>query len=116
MAKSNRMGKKVSLKTSNGEKIGTRPRPYRYEPGNSRLQRQVRQGRHAGAGIVHPALPPGLEDELARINSMVGEEFKVYEIDEYGHAWVEKWWETGPDKKISHSLALGSNDMERVDV
>ena len=64
-----------------------------------------------------PPFRPGLKkDELARINSMVGEEFKVYEIDEYGHAWVEKWWETGPDKKISHSLALGSNDMERVDV
>jgi hypothetical protein len=55
------------------------------------------------------------KDQIARINSMLGEEFKVYDIDEYGHAWVEKWWETGADSKISHSLALGSNDMERVD-
>ena len=63
-----------------------------------------------------PALDPEMEtSEMDRINSMLGEELEVYEVDAYGRAWVEKWWHTGADTSTSHSLALESNDMERVD-
>jgi hypothetical protein len=62
-----------------------------------------------------PPFDPDLgEDEVARVNSMLGEEFEVYDVDAYGRAWVEKWWHTGSDSATSHSLALESNDMERV--
>ena len=62
-----------------------------------------------------PPLDPEMEEsEVARVNSMLGEEFDVYEVDPYGRAWVEKWWHDGPDKSTSHSLALESGDMERI--
>ena len=31
------------------------------------------------------------DDEALRVRSMEGESFEVYEIDEWGGAWVEKW-------------------------
>lgn len=63
-----------------------------------------------------PAVDPEMEtSEVDRVNSMLGEEFEVYEVDAYGRAWVEKWWHTGTNRSTSHSLALESNDMERVD-
>jgi len=62
-----------------------------------------------------PPLAPDLdEDERGRVTSMLGEEFEVYEVDAYGRAWVEKWWHSGTDSATSHSLALESNEMERV--
>jgi hypothetical protein len=64
--------------------------------------------------LAIPPFDPGLKKkEIARINSMLGEVFKVIDIDEYGHATVEKTWEDAPG--VSHRLALKSNDMERVD-
>ena len=36
-------------------------------------------------------------DEWQRLQTMVGEVFEVYEIDEYGSAWVEKWWHESSD-------------------
>jgi hypothetical protein len=56
-------------------------------------------------------LPPS-EAECAR--SMEGEIFEVYEIDEWGGAWVEKWWRTDEGTSSSHSLGLGPNQMEVV--
>jgi hypothetical protein len=46
---------------------------------------------------------------------MVGEVFEVYEIDEYGAAWVEKAWlnESG-DYSHGDSLALDAHEMEVV--
>lgn len=55
-------------------------------------------------------------DELAEVNSMMGEVFEVYQVDEYGCAWVGKAWndpETG--QYISHSFGLESNQMKLVD-
>jgi len=54
-------------------------------------------------------------DEQDRVRSMIGEIFKVYEIDNWGYPWVEKWWDDGPGYKVSHSLSLLSDEMERVD-
>lgn len=66
--------------------------------------------------LVVPPLDPDLEDEeVERVNSMLGEVFEVYEVDAYGRAWVEKWWCSGSGSSMSHSLALESNEMERVD-
>ncbi len=57
-------------------------------------------------------LPPS---EVNDINSMLGEIFEVYEIDEYGQAWVEKWWHLGEGKSYSHSLGLSSTELELVE-
>ena len=55
---------------------------------------------------------PESEAEAAR--SMEGEVLEVYEVDEWGGAWVEKSWR-GPDgKAVSHSLGLGPGQMEVV--
>jgi hypothetical protein len=45
---------------------------------------------------------------------MIGEAFKVYEIDEDGRAWVEKRWREEDHGFRSHSLALESDEMEVV--
>ena len=56
---------------------------------------------------------PQSEADCAR--SMEGEIFEVYEIDEWGGAWVEKWWRTEDGMSSSHSLGLGPNQMEVVE-
>lgn len=55
------------------------------------------------------------EHEKTNINSMMGKEFEVEEVDEYGCAWVTQWWERDSDEKESHSLSLTSSDMEVVE-
>jgi hypothetical protein len=45
---------------------------------------------------------------------MIGQVFKVTEIDEYGHPWVEKWWKEADGSSYCHSLALESDEMEVV--
>jgi len=63
-----------------------------------------------------PPLGSEMEEfEVVQVNSMLGEKFEVYEVDPYGRAWVEKWWNDGPSSSTSHSLALEIGDMERVD-
>ena len=46
---------------------------------------------------------------------MVGEVFEVREIDEFGSAWVEKWWHDADGQSHNHSLALASHEMEIVE-
>jgi hypothetical protein len=53
-------------------------------------------------------------DEWARLQTMVGEVFEVSEIDEYGQAWVEKWFQSDEEGRYCHSLALESHEMEAV--
>ena len=55
------------------------------------------------------------EDERAEIEQMIGKEFSVDEIDEYGSVWVEQWWD-GPEKGqgMSHSIGLLPNEFELV--
>ena len=55
---------------------------------------------------------PESEAECAR--SMEGEVFEVYEIDEWGGAWVEKSWLTDDGTATPHSLGLGPGQMEVV--
>jgi len=54
------------------------------------------------------------DDEAKDVNSMLNEIFEVYEIDEHGGAWVEKWWDRGEGQTESHSLSLSSSEMELV--
>ena len=55
---------------------------------------------------------PQSEADCAR--SMEGETFEVYEVDEWGGAWVEKRWRAADGTSTSHSLGLGPNQMEVV--
>ena len=55
---------------------------------------------------------PESEAECAR--SMEGEVFEVYEIDEWGGAWVEKMWRRDDDTASLHALGLGPGQMEVV--
>ena len=54
------------------------------------------------------------EQERVRVQSMVGGEFAVYEVDKWGGAWVEKWWHASEDRATSHSLALSPSEMEVI--
>ena len=54
------------------------------------------------------------EEEAAAARSMEGEVLEVTEIDEWGGAWVEKWWRTKDGNAFSHSLGLGPGQMEVV--
>ena len=49
-----------------------------------------------------------------QIKSMQGEVLAVDEIDEYGSAWVTKWFQHRGGKATSHSLALNADEMEVV--
>lgn len=58
------------------------------------------------------SLPP---EEIEDVRSMVGGVFEVYEIDEYGCAWVQKTWHYPQSgKSMSHSLSLKQHQMELV--
>jgi hypothetical protein len=54
------------------------------------------------------------QTEADCVRSMEGEEFEVYEIDEWGGAWVETLWKSGAGEAQSHSLGLGPEQMEVV--
>ena len=49
--------------------------------------------------------------DAERVRSIQGEVLEVNEIDEWGGAWVTKWWPQGDGKTLSHSLSLGSDEM-----
>ncbi len=55
---------------------------------------------------------PKAEADAAR--SMQGDVLEVYEIDEWGGAWVEKSWRAKDGSSVSHSLGLGPEQMEVV--
>jgi hypothetical protein len=55
------------------------------------------------AAFLERDLPP---EEWESVRSMLGEVFEVYEIDEWGGAWVQYQ---------SHSLSLASDEMELVE-
>jgi len=52
------------------------------------------------------------ESEADAARSMEGEVLEVYEIDEWGGAWVEKSWRADDGTLVSHSLGLGPEQME----
>jgi hypothetical protein len=54
-------------------------------------------------------LPP---TDQERVLSMQGEVLEVYEIDEWGSAWVKQWWPQGGGRALSHSIGLSPGEME----
>ena len=54
------------------------------------------------------------ESEAEAARSMEGDVLEVQEIDEWGGAWVEKFWRAGDGTIVSHALGLGSEQMEVV--
>lgn len=54
------------------------------------------------------------EKELSEIMSIIGETLEVYEIDEYGQAWITKEWWLSDNDVISHSIGLSSHEFEVV--
>lgn len=55
---------------------------------------------------------PESEAEAARL--MEGAVLEVYEIDEWGGAWVEQSWPEDDGSMVSHSLGLGPGQMQVV--
>jgi len=55
------------------------------------------------AAFLERDMPP---EEWECVRSMLGEVFEIYEIDEWGGAWVQYQ---------SHSLSLESDEMELVE-
>jgi hypothetical protein len=43
---------------------------------------------------------------------MVGQVFEVYEIDEWGQAWVQTFWDPPRGECWGHSLGLDPDEME----
>ncbi|MEJ2795798.1 hypothetical protein WAE56_20545 [Iodobacter sp. LRB] len=73
----------------------------------------------AGSAVRIMRIPPSIfnamnAQEKEQIESMLGEIFLVYEVDQYGCAWIEKWWHKDETHASSHSLALEPSDMEVV--
>ena len=67
--------------------------------------------------VLHilPSVIDTLDDhEKKRVMSMLGNELPVYEVDQWGCAWVEKWWHEDEAHATSHSLALEPSEMEVV--
>lgn len=65
---------------------------------------------------IHPSvLEPLPEGEKSNVLSMLGDCFEVYEVDQYGRAWVEKWWHDTEENAMSHSLALEPAEMELIE-
>ncbi|QDH69707.1 hypothetical protein [Marilutibacter alkalisoli] len=72
----------------------------------------VRIGTLVRVTDIHESIvAPLSQPERDRVLSMLGETFKVYEVDEWGQAWVEKWWHGGEDLADSHSLGLEPQQM-----
>lgn len=53
-------------------------------------------------------------NERDRVTSMIGNELAVYEVDQWGCAWVERWWHEDEAHATSHSLGLKPVEMEVV--
>lgn len=54
------------------------------------------------------------ESEADAAQIMEGEVLEVYEIDEWGGAWVEKSWRESDGTSVSHTMGLGPEQMEVV--
>jgi len=73
-----------------------------------------------GAKVKLLSVPESLlsilpDEEVDELRTMVGDIFEVYEIDEHGGVWVEKWFNKGKEITNSHSLSLEPHEMELVE-
>ncbi len=78
--------------------------------------RPVRVGTRVRVPEISPYLRQRLPaNEWRLLQEMIGGVFPVYEVDEWGQAWVEKWWHPEGGQSFCHSLRLESHEMEVVD-
>ncbi len=75
---------------------------------------------HVGSSVRVISILPSVsapldEDERARVKSMIGEVFRVDDIDEYRQVWVHKEWPGSLGVTDSHGLGLESHEFELVD-
>ena len=79
------------------------------------LGRTVRVGdRVRILGLSHDFLNSLSVDELEEIRQMIGGVFEVEEVDQWGQAWVTKWWDAGDGDLDAHGIGLSSSEMEVV--
>jgi hypothetical protein len=56
-------------------------------------------------------------EEKANLQSMIGEVFKVEEIDDHGQPWIRKSWPNEAEGTCqSHSVVLEPHEFESLDV
>lgn len=64
--------------------------------------------------IPHSVFVDLPEREVAELRAMIGANFVVDEIDEWGNAWITNLLETAPGEYDGHGLALAPAEMEVV--
>ncbi len=85
------------------------------KPTTDRSGRPVAPGALVRIVAIDPEFVASLpEEERERVASMVGEILPVIEVDDYGHAFVEKEWRMAEGLE-SHTLALAPHEMELMD-
>lgn len=85
-------------------------------PATDRNGRPVHLGTYVRALEISQSLETSLPaHEWRELQEMLGQVFAVSEIDEWGQAWVEKWWYPSGESSFCHSLRLDSHEMEVVD-
>jgi hypothetical protein len=86
-------------------------------PPVDRNGRVVKVGSRVRIVQLSESLMKSLPDsEIEDVGSMIGEVFEVTEIDEYGHPWVGKGWQSANGEEYrGHSIALEAAEMEVVD-
>jgi hypothetical protein len=73
--------------------------------------RRVQRGSHVRILKISPRALANLDvPSKSCVRSMIGEIFEVFEIDQYGQPWVEKWF----SGDVQHSLSLEATEMELV--
>jgi hypothetical protein len=54
-------------------------------------------------------------EERSEIEQMIGNDFVIHEIDEYGLVWIEQWWDANKKgETMGHSLGLSPNEFELI--
>jgi hypothetical protein len=101
---------------------GPRPRLATSMTEIDRVAPTDRNGRAVNVGTrvrvleIAPSLRSTLPaNEWQELQEMLGQVFVVYEIDEWGKPWVEKWWYPTGEESFCHSLSLDSHEMEVVE-
>ncbi len=78
--------------------------------------RPVYQGTRVRVLEIAPSLQATLPaNEWHELQEMLGQVLTVRQVDEWGQAWVEKWWYPADEESFCHSLRLDSHEMEVVD-
>jgi hypothetical protein len=102
-------------KTDPYNKLGVMAQRSESTTTRDRHGRAVSAGTRVRVLVVRPSVLDRLDElERQRVASMIGETFEVYEVDQWGGAWVEKWWRESDSESTSHSLGLAPDEIEVV--